>query len=174
MKGGEFKVKRTIAIILALGLLLASGGVVLAAPTTMTITAAVSNAFTMAFSDSEDEPLTSLAFAGVQPGVPTPTPQTLTVKTTGSGGSYQLTLASTNFTTSTTPVLTQAASVLQFQEKDATTWKNASTTAQNMLTTAGTSTPTGDIKDFDLRMNFPASASDGNYSGTITITCVPQ
>lgn len=165
--------KRTIAIILALGLLLASGGMVLAA-TTVSITAAVSNSFSMGIYDSGGtSSLSSLAF-NVQPGRATD-PQVLTVKTNGSG-SYQVTLASTSFTTPSDPgpVYTQAASVLQFQETGATTWKSASTTAQNMLASAGTASSSGDTKSFNLRMNFPVSANDGTYSGTVTITCLPQ
>jgi hypothetical protein len=154
--------KKTIVVLLTLGILVAGMGIVNAAET-LNITANVQSALTLALDPG------SLTYNDIQPGVASAA-QTLTATTSGSG-SYHLTLASTTFTSAAG---TQSASVLQFKEQSAETYKNASSSAQNMLSAAGTATAEGDEKQFDLRVNFPVSAADGTYGATVTITAVPQ
>ncbi|MCL6479276.1 MAG: hypothetical protein K6T65_12860 [Peptococcaceae bacterium] len=152
--------KKVIAVLLTLGMLMVGMGVVNAA--TLNVTANVQSALSLVINP------TSMNFDPVQPGVPS-APQTLTATTTGSG-SYQLQLSSTTFTTAGG---SQPASVLQFRETGASSYTSASGTAQNMMAAPGTADGDGDEKSFDIRVNFPASASNGTYAATATITAAP-
>ncbi len=152
--------KKSMAILLVVGLLLASVGIVQAA--TLSITANVQSALTLALDPA------SMTFDNVVQGTPS-TEQTLTATTTGSG-SYQLQLSSTTFTTAGG---SQPASTLQYKETAAGTYVNASGTPTNMLAVAGTADPAGNDKTFDVRVNFAAAAADGAYAATVTITAAP-
>ncbi|MCL6611220.1 MAG: hypothetical protein K6T66_06745 [Peptococcaceae bacterium] len=152
--------KKAVAILLTLGILMVGAGVVNAA--TLNITANVQTVLTLVLDP------TSMTFTDVQAGVAS-APQTLTATTSGSG-SYQLQLSSTTFTTAGG---SQPASVLQYKETSAGTYVSASATPTNMLTVPGTATAGGDAKTFDVRVNFPAAASSGTYAATVTITASP-
>jgi len=152
--------KKTVSIILMLGMLLTGAGMLHAA--TLAVTANVQSVLSLVLTP------TTMSFDAVTPGVAT-TAQTLTATTSGTGA-YQLQLQGAAFTGPST----QAASVLEFKESTSGTYKQASTTAQNMLSTNGTATAGGDAKTFDIRLNFPASAPNGTYSANITITAAPM
>ncbi|MDF9407309.1 hypothetical protein L7E55_02875 [Pelotomaculum isophthalicicum JI] len=155
--------KKTVAILLMLGILMVAAGIVNAA--TLAITANVQNSLTLALNPA------SLTFNNVQQGTAT-TPETLTATTSGTGA-YQLQLSSTSFIAS--GGVTQPASVLQYRDQLlAGNYANASGTATNMLASAGTAVVGGDAKNFDIRVNFPGNASDGSYTATVTISAVPQ
>jgi hypothetical protein len=162
-KGGELRMKKIITILLTLGILMAGAGIAGAA--NLNITANVQSSLTLGLNP------TLLEYDSVQPGLPSEA-QPLTATTTG-GGSYQLTLSSTNFVSAGG---TQGASTLQFKEHDASvgSYKGATTNSQNMLTNAGTATLAGDAKVFDMRVNFQSTATNGTYGATVTITAVPQ
>lgn len=152
--------KKAISVLLALGILIAGIGMVNAA--TLNITANVQSALTLVL-----DPI-SLTFDDVQQGTPSIS-QNLKATTSGAG-SYQLQLSSSTFTTAGG---TQPASVLQFKETTAGTYSTASATPQNMLAVSGTADVDGEDKNFDLRVNFPAGATNGAYAATVTISAAP-
>ncbi|MFZ5644092.1 MAG: hypothetical protein ACOY46_10920 [Bacillota bacterium] len=152
--------KKVVAVLLALGILLAGGGVLQAA--NLSVSADVQSALTLILSP------TGLSFTGVQQGVAS-TAQTLTATTTGSG-SYQLQLTGASFN----GPQTVSASALEFKEASAGTYTAAATTAKNMLAANGTAVAGGDAKTFDIRVNFPASTQNGTYTSSVVITAVPQ
>lgn len=155
--------KKTVAILLMMGLLMVGAGIVNAA--TLAVTANVQSALTLALDPA------SLTFNNVQQGTAAAA-QTLTATTSGSGA-YQLQLSSTTFIAS--GGVTQPASVLQYRDQLAAgSYSNASGTATNMLASSGTADADGEAKDFDIRVNFPGGASNGSYSATVTISAVPQ
>jgi len=153
--------KRIVTLILFLGMLIVSVGIVSAA--TLNITANVSSALILSLSDDK------LLFDNVLPGAPSLTQQ-LTATTAGTSA-YQLTLSCSEFKSRG---VTEPASVLQFKEAEETTYKNASTSAQNMLTSPGMATVEGDQKVFDMRVYFPATALNGQYKATVTISAIPM
>ncbi|KJS18479.1 MAG: hypothetical protein VR69_00390 [Peptococcaceae bacterium BRH_c4b] len=154
--------KKSMAILFVVGLLLASVGIVQA--NTLSINANVSSAISLAL-----DPAT-LTFNGVQQGTPSAS-QPLTATTTGSGN-YQLQLSSTTFTAA--GGITQPTTVLQYKETAAVPYVNATATATNMLAAPGTAVVApGDAKTFDFRVNFPANAVNGAYAATVTITAAP-
>jgi len=152
--------KKAVAILLTIGILMAGLGIVNAA--TLGVTVNVASTLTLSLNP------TSLTFDNIQPGIASSS-QPLTATTTGSG-SYQLQLSSTTFTTAGGSV---SASALQFKETAASSYTSASATAQNMLATAGTADGDGDAKTFDFRVNFPSTASNGIYNATVTISATP-
>lgn len=154
--------KKVITLSIVLGMIVFGAGIASAA--TLSITANVATSLTLDLSP------TSLTFNDTQPGLAS-TPQTLTATTTGTGN-YQLTLLCSNFTKTGD---TQGPAVLQFKESSSGTYKSATAVAQNMLAANGTAVATpGDSKTFDMRINFPLSATNGAYGATVTITAAPM
>jgi hypothetical protein len=153
--------KKTIVILLTLGILVSGIGIATAAP--LQITANVLSTLNLALDSN------ALTFDDVQPGLAS-APQTLTSTTSGNG-SYQLTLTGAGFTAAGK---TAPASVLEFKEHSVGNYTIASTGAKNMLAGAATATVEGDAHTFDLRVNFPGTAENGNYIANVTITAVAQ
>jgi len=155
--------KRTVLILLALGVILAGAGLGHAATANLGINANVASILTMSLNP------TSLIF-NAAPGTPT-APQNLTVTTTGNNMNYQLQLSSTSFTTTGG---TQPSTVLQYRLSGTTTWVSAAGTPTNILPAPGVATVGGDARIFEMRLNFPSTAINGNYAATVTITAVAQ
>ncbi len=155
--------RKVIAILLALGIMIVGTGLVHAA--TLEVNVGVQSDLSMGLDKA------SLTYTNVKPGVASEK-QTVTATTTG-GSSYQLTLTGATFNTTGG---TAPANALQFKDSGLpdTSFKGASASAQNILSVAGNATSDGDEKSFDLRVLFPLGSKDGNYATTITITAAPQ
>jgi len=111
---------------------------------------------------------TTVHFDNVQPGLPS-TPKSFQAISRGTG-SYMLTIAGTNFS----GPATLAANVVQFRETGVSDWRQNKTTPQNLLNAPANANPDGDIKNFEIRLNFPPTALNGTYVGQLTITLIPQ
>ncbi len=155
--------KKTIAILLVLGVLLAGVGMLQAA--SLMINANVQSELTLVLSES------ALDFDPVQPGVPTEAQQ-VTATTSGNDASYNLLLSNTTFAR-TGGGTALPANVLQYRLAGAGTYASGSSSATAMLGTPSTATSSGDEKDFDFRLNVASGASDGNYQATVTISATP-
>lgn len=153
--------KKIIPALLVVGMLTAGAGIANAAG--LSITANVQTDLALTLGES------ALTFSDLKPGTPSAA-QTVTATTTGSE-SYQLTLTGANLTGTGGTIL---ASALQFKDSAASTYKNASTAAQEILASVATANFEGDEQSFDLRILAPANTANGAYAGNITITATPK